>query len=100
MALEGLRESTGGGGAKVGIAWQVLTLTARFAGKKRARAIAEIIDIITFLVTLSLIVKQNIFDRPEVRAFFARQWASLSTGAQRTLAQAQKTLNRRLKHRA
>lgn len=93
IALETIREQTGGGAAKAGMAWQLLTVAGKFAGKKRARAIAEVVDVITLIVTLSLILKQNAFDRPEVRAFFERVWARTSKSTQKAYAQtSQRTL--------
>ncbi len=51
-----------------------LLLAGRFVGKSQMRRVTVIIDAALFLISLSLMIKQNIFDRPEVRAFFKKVW--------------------------
>jgi len=48
-------------------------IVSRFTKKKRARAIEELADTVQFLVQLSLMLKENIFDRPEVKKFFRQR---------------------------
>jgi hypothetical protein len=66
----------GGAGAKVenvtGIFLVLMAIASLFARKKRARAIDELMDIIYLLVQVSVVLKENIFDRPEVRKFFSK----------------------------
>src|ERR1019366_6257635 len=79
------------GGAKVETATSIFvllsTIASRFAKKKHAHAIEDLVDLVQFLVQLSLAIKENIFDRPEVKKFvrqrskelyaIAQQWLSL-----------------------
>lgn len=58
-----------------------LLLAGRFVGKARMRKVTNIIDAAVFLISLSLLIKQNVFDRPEVRAFFKRVWGDVSKTA-------------------
>ena len=70
------RQPRGKGGAKVenmsGILLLILAIASRFAAKKKARALDELMDIIYLLVQVSLLLKENIFDRPEVQEFFSQ----------------------------
>jgi len=45
-------------------------IASRFAKKKRARAIDDLADTVHLLFQVSLLLKENIFDRPEVKNFF------------------------------
>lgn len=56
---------------------QVIGIGARVLGRKRARLIADWVDLVSVLVDLSLILKENVFDRPEVRSFFGQNWGRL-----------------------
>lgn len=47
-------------------------VASRFLKKKKARALDKQMDIVYFLVQVSLLLKENIFDRPEVQEFFGR----------------------------
>lgn len=96
VAMEGIRENTGGQHPQLGMLWQVLTISGRFVAKRRSRAVAEVIDVITFLVTLSLIVKQNVFDRPEVREYFKVTWSKLSGSSKAAAQRVQKTAEKLL----
>lgn len=49
-----------------------LTFVSHFLRKKKARALEEHMDLVSFLVQLSLSLKENVFDRPEVKQWFAR----------------------------
>jgi hypothetical protein len=69
------RQTRGKDGAKVesvtDIALLLLAIASRFTTKKKARALDELMDMIYLLVQVSLLLKENIFDRPEVREFFS-----------------------------
>lgn len=65
----------------------VSAIASRFSKKKRARALDELADMVHLLVQVSLLLKENIFDRPEVKKFFresskqiylfAQEWLSM-----------------------
>jgi hypothetical protein len=48
------------------------TIAAGLSKKKKARALEEHIDVVYFLVQVGLLLKEHIFDRPEVKDFFNR----------------------------
>ena len=50
----------------------VSTIASRLSKKKRARTIEQLTDIVQLLVQVSLLLKENVFDRPEVKKFFRR----------------------------
>jgi hypothetical protein len=68
------RQTRGKGGAKVEAMTDIFLLIgeiySHFATKKKARALEELMDIIYLLVQVSLLLKENIFDRREVKEFF------------------------------
>lgn len=64
----------------------VLTIASRFSKKKKARALDELADMVYLLVQTSLVVKENIFDRPEVKKFFTRSSRQLYSFAQECVA--------------
>ncbi len=64
----------------------LLKIVSRFAKKKKARAIDELMDNIRLLVRFSLMLKENIFDRPEVREFFYRRSKQVYVLAQQCVA--------------
>jgi hypothetical protein len=64
----------------------ILAIVAQFSRKKRARALEQQMDVVSFLVQLSLSVKENIFDRPEVQQLFARGSQHLYRAARRCIA--------------
>lgn len=72
----------------------LLAISARFSGKKKARALEKHMDLVHLLTQASLLLKQNIFDRPEVRRFFRqsgkRVSASLETLQRATPASSRK----------
>jgi len=84
------RQTRGKGAAKVenvtGIFLLILAIASRFAKKKKARAIDELMDIIYLLVQVSLVLKENIFDRPEVQEFFSRSSRQIYSLAQECVA--------------
>ena len=46
-----------------------LGITSRFVSKKKARILDELMDAVYLLVEVSLLLKENVFDRPEVKKF-------------------------------
>lgn len=50
-----------------------ITKLAAFGGKKTAM-VGQHLTLIIFLFELSVLLKTNIFDRPEVRKFFTENW--------------------------
>jgi hypothetical protein len=63
-----------------------LAIASRFATKKKARALDELMDIIFLLVQVSLLLKENIFDRPEVKKFFSQSSKEIYSLAQKYVA--------------
>lgn len=49
---------------------------SRFGGK-RTLAVAQTLTLIVVLFEVSVLIKQNVFDRPEVRKFFMENWGVL-----------------------
>jgi wobble nucleotide-excising tRNase len=84
------RQTRGKGAARVenvtGIFLLILAIVSRFAKKKRARAIDDLMDIIYLLVQVSLALKENIFDRPEVKEFFSQSSRQIYLLAQECVA--------------
>jgi hypothetical protein len=80
----------GKGRAKVetatGVVLLLLAIAARFASKKKARAIDELRDVIYLLVQVSLLLKENIYDRPEVKEFFIQRSKQIYLLAQECVA--------------
>ena len=60
-----------------------LAILSRFASKKKSRAVHEFMDWVYLLVQVSLLLKENIFDRPEVKEFFSQQSERLLSLAQK-----------------
>ncbi|MES2854250.1 MAG: hypothetical protein V4692_00225 [Bdellovibrionota bacterium] len=52
---------------------QVLRLCLGVIGRKKGRVVADWLEVFTLLVQVSLLLKKNVFDRPEVRAFVLKQ---------------------------
>jgi len=61
-------------------------IVARFSKKKRARAIDQLADTVHLLVQISLLLKENIFDRPEVQNFFRQSSKQIYEFAQECVA--------------
>jgi hypothetical protein len=84
------RQTRGKGEAKVenvtGILLLLLAIASRFASKKKARALDELMDVIYLLVQVSLLLKENIFDRPEVKEFFSQSSRQVYLLAQECVA--------------
>ena len=65
----------------------ISAIASRFSKKKRARALDELADTVHLLVQISFVLKENVFDRPEVKKFFresseqiylfAQEWLSM-----------------------
>jgi len=65
----------------------VLTIASRFMKKKKkARALDELMDIVYLLVQVSVLLKENIFDRPEVKEFFSQSSRQIYLLAQQCVA--------------
>jgi hypothetical protein len=64
----------------------VSAIASRFWKKKRARAIQEMADIAQLLVQVSLALKENVFDRPEVKKFFRQSSRQIYLFAQECVA--------------
>jgi hypothetical protein len=81
------RQSRGKRGRKIegvtDIVLVLLAIASRFVTKKRARAIDELMDIIFLLVQVSLLLKENIFDRPEVKEVFSQSYKEIYLLAQK-----------------
>ena len=58
----------------MGLIKYLLKYTATFLGKKKAQKFNEYSEYVVVLITVSLILKKNIFDRPEVKEFFVSNW--------------------------
>jgi len=57
---------------------KTLLFAGRYVGKSRMRTVANFIDAAVFLISLSLLIKQNVFDRPEVQEFLRKLWKDIS----------------------
>jgi len=64
----------------------VLTIASRFMKKKKARALDELMDIVYLLVQVSVVLKENVFDRPEVKEFFSQSSKQIYLLAQQCVA--------------
>jgi hypothetical protein len=69
-----------------GILSLALTIASRFSRKKKARTLEEMRDAISFLVEASLLLKENIFDRPEVKKFVRQRSKQIYSFAQECMA--------------
>jgi hypothetical protein len=80
------RRSRGKRGGKIqpeaGIVLALLGIASRFMTKKRARAFDELVDAIYLLVQVSLLLKENVFDRPEVKRFLKQRSKQIYSLAQ------------------
>jgi hypothetical protein len=86
----GKRKTRGKGPGKVenvtDIALLILAVASRFASKKKARALDELMDSIYLLINVSLLLKENIFDRREVKEFFGQSTKEIYFLAQKCVA--------------
>lgn len=69
-----------------GIAVLMMKIASSFAKKKKARAIEEAMDMIYLLVQVSIVLKENLFDRPEVKKFFSESFRQIYTAAEQVVA--------------
>jgi hypothetical protein len=51
-------------------------LSTKFGGKK-TMAVTETITLFIVLFEVSVLIKQNVFDKPEVKQFFSENWGAL-----------------------
>ena len=56
-----------------------LAMTSRFLSKKKARGLEDLMDVLYPLIQISVLLKENIFDRPEVKEFFSQQSKQMSS---------------------
>lgn len=63
-----------------------LDVASHFVKKKRARAIEEAKDTIYLLVQVSMLLKENVFDRPEVKEFFSQSFRQIYSFAEEFVA--------------
>lgn len=68
-----------------GIAVLMMKIASSFAKKKKARAIEEAMDMIYLLVQVSIVLKENLFDRPEVKKFFSESFRQIYTAAEQVV---------------
>lgn len=64
----------------------VSAIISRFSKKKKARAIDELVDIVHLLIQVSFLLKENIFDRREVKKFFRQTSQQIYAFAQECVA--------------
>lgn len=80
------RQARGPGVSKVedvaGMAVLMMKIASSFAKKKKARAIGEAMDMVYLLTQVSIVLKENIFDRPEVREFFRESFRQVYAAAE------------------
>jgi len=69
-----------------GIAVLLMKIASSFAKKKKSRAIDEAMDMIYLLVQVSIVLKENIFDRPEVKKFFNESFRQIYGAAEEFVA--------------
>lgn len=78
------------------IALVALKLGAKFTGRKGARLVQETLDAIGLLIQISFLVKTNIFDRPEVQAFFKEMWSGIQMNSSVAFSAAKSYVDRQL----
>jgi hypothetical protein len=64
------------------LALGLLKIASRFMTKKRARTLEELVDAVYLLVQVSLLLKENVFDRPEVKRLFKQRSKQIYSLAQ------------------
>ncbi len=69
-----------------GMALLLLGTVSRFTKRKKARALEEAMDLIYLLVQVSIVLKENVFDRPAVKKFFSHSFGQLYSLAQQFVA--------------
>lgn len=73
-----------------------LLLAGRFVGKGRIKTFISFIDAAVFLISLSLMIKQNVFDKPEVRDFVKKVWKDIGKTANQLATVARNYVDKRL----
>jgi len=73
-----------------------LLFAGRFVGKGRMRTFIGFIDAAVFLIYLSLMIKQNVFDKPEVREFIKKVWKDIGKTANQLATVARNYVDKRL----
>ena len=69
-----------------GIILLLLGIASRFSKRTRARALDEAMDVISLLVQVSIVLKENIFDRPQVKKVFSQSLRPIYFLAQQLVA--------------
>ena len=77
-----------------------ILFAGRFFGKSRMRALANFVDAAVFLVSLSLLIKQNVFDKPEVQDFVRKTWKDIGKTATHLTQVVRDYVDRRLNSRS
>lgn len=90
-AVAGARHTARGTGvarveSATGIVLLLMGIASRLTKKKKARALDEAMDVIYLLVQVSIVLKENIFDRPEVKKFFSQGFRQIYSAAQELVA--------------
>ena len=60
-----------------------LAIVSRFVSKKKARSLDELMDVVYLLLQISLLLRENIFDRPEVKEFVSQRSKKMYLVAQK-----------------
>jgi hypothetical protein len=86
-AVAGVRRKTRGKAVAraenaTGIVRLLLGIASRLAKKKNARVLDEAMDAIHLLSQVSIALKENVFDRPEVKKFFSKGFRQIYSSAQ------------------
>ena len=63
-----------------------LAVATRFVSRKKRRAVDDLMDSIFLLLEISLLLKENIFDRPEVKKFFRLRSKKVSVFVEKNMA--------------
>jgi len=61
-------------------------IASPFLKRKKARALQDAMEMIYLLVQVSVLVKENIFDRPEVKIFFSESLRQIYSTAEEFVA--------------
>ena len=66
----------------------LIAVFSKFLSKKKARILEDLIEPLLLLFQVSLILKENVFDRPEVREFFSKHSSKIYKTAREYVAKA------------
>lgn len=75
----------------------ILKASGGFLGKRKAKVIIEVVEVTGFVISISLILKKNLFDRPEVRQYFNERWSGFKNQFDKLLIMSSKYVNQALK---